>query len=176
MSFVYHSSVLVCHSYVIRIISCIIHISLGCHSYVLVCHLYVARIYSYVIRMSLVYTCMLSVCHSYVTVSHPYVTHMYSYVTGMSLVCTRMSSVCHPYVTCMWLYHEPFSSVNIIDPTCFDECFLLQVITGRYYFYTNLSLRRDLVQSPCCCALWHKCFERSPHFISVISTITLQCR
>ena len=42
-------------------------------------------------------------------------------------------------------------------------------------FYTNLLLPRDLVKSPCCFILWNKCFERSPHFISVISTITLKC-
>ena len=52
----------------------------------------------------------------------------------------------------------------IIDTTCFDECFLFPVITGRRYFYTNLSLPRGLVQSPSCCVPWNKCFERSPHF------------
>ena len=31
-------------------------------------------------------------------------------------------------------------------PTCFDECFLFHAITGRHYFYTNLSLPRGLVQ------------------------------
>ena len=39
--------------------------------------------------------------------------------------------------------------------------------------YTNLSLPRDLVH-PYCCVLWKKCFERSPHFMSVISIIILQ--
>ena len=43
MSFVCHSYVLVCT-----------RMSFVCHSYTLVCHSYVTRIYSYVIRMSLV--------------------------------------------------------------------------------------------------------------------------
>ena len=33
---------------------------------------------------------------------------------------------------------------------------------------------RGLIQLPCYCVIWDKCFERSPHFIYVISTITLQ--
>ena len=61
---------------------------------------------------------------------------------------------------------KSFSSVYIIDLTCFDECFLLHV---------KLSLPRGLLQPPRCYLLWSKCFERSPQFISVISTITLQC-
>ena len=63
----------------------------------------------------------------------------------------------------------------IIDTTWFDECFLFHVITRRHYIYTNLSLTRGLLQSPCCCVLWDKCFERSLHFKSTFSTITLQC-
>ena len=34
----------------------------------------------------------------------------------------------------------------IIDTSSFDECFLFHVITGNITFYTNLSLRRGLVQ------------------------------
>ena len=60
---------------------------------------------------------------------------------------------------------KSFSSVYIIDTTCFKECFLFHVITGRHYFYANLLLPGGLVQSPCCCVLWDKCFERSPYFI-----------
>ena len=45
----------------------------------------------------------------------------------------------------------------------------------KTFFYTNLSSLSGLVQPPCCCVLWSKYFEWSRHFISVISTITLQC-
>ena len=90
------------------------------HSYAicmsLVCHSYVTRMYSYVIRMSLLFvhkspvcTCMSFVCHSYVLACHPYVTRMYSYVTciyscviRVSLVCHSYVLVCHPYVTRMY--------------------------------------------------------------------------
>ena len=44
---------------------------------------------------------------------------------------------------------KSFPNVYIIDTTCFDECFLLDVITGRHYFYKNLSLPGDLGQPPC---------------------------
>ena len=62
----------------------------------------------------------------------------------------------------------------IIDTTCFDESFLFHVITANVIFYTNKSLPRGLVQSPCCCVLSNKCFERSPNFMSVVSTIILK--
>ena len=72
---------------------------------------------------------------------------------------------------------KSFQSVYIIDTTCFDECFLFYMITGSSIFYTNLSLPCGLVQPPCCCVLWNKYFQRSPHFMSVISTTILQrCR
>ena len=35
---------------------------------------------------------------------------------------------------------KSFASVYIIDTTCFDECFLFHVITGRYYFLQNVIL------------------------------------
>ena len=68
-----------------------------------------------------------------------------------------------------------FPSVYTTDTTCFDECFSFHLITGRYYFYTNLSLLRGLVQPPCCCVLSNKSSERSPYFKLIISTITLKC-
>ena len=83
-----------CHSYVTRMCSYVIHMSL-------VCHPDVTRKHLYVIRMSLVCRCISSVYHSY--------------VICMSLVCTRMSFVCHSYVyichlyvTHMWFNHEIF--------------------------------------------------------------------
>ena len=48
------------------------------------------------------------------------------------------------------------------------------VITATSIFYTNLSLQRVLVQLPCCYVLSSKCFKRSPHFISIISTLILR--
>ena len=69
---------------------------------------------------------------------------------------------------------KSFPSVFIIDTTCFDEYFLFYVITGNRIFYTNLTLPRGSVPPPCCWILWNECFERSPHFTSVISTIILQ--
>ena len=36
---------------------------------------------------------------------------------------------------------KSFPSVYIIDITCFDECFLFHVVTGRRYFYTNYTQR-----------------------------------
>ena len=35
-----------------------------------------------------------------------------------------------------------FSSVYVIDITCFEKCFLFHVTTGRHYFYISL-LHRD---------------------------------
>ena len=70
-----------------------------------------------------------------------------------------------------------FRSVFIIDTTCFDECFSFHVITENSILYTNLSLTRGLVQTPSCCVLSNKCFERSTYFTSIISTIILwRCR
>ena len=85
----------------------------------LVCHSYINRMYSYLIRMSLVYARILSVwtlmsfvCHSYVIVCYLYVTRIYSYVMlwhsyaiRMSPICTRISSLCHSHVlVCRHLY------------------------------------------------------------------------
>ena len=70
--------------------------------------------------------------------------------------------------------NKSFPSVYTIDTTCFDECFLFHFITGNTIFYTNLSLPWGLMQAPCCCILWNKYFQRSPHFMSVISTIIFQ--
>ena len=70
---------------------------------------------------------------------------------------------------------KSFPSVFIIDTTCYDECFLFHVITGRHHFCKNLSLPKGLVQPSCCCVLRNKSFERSPQFMSIISTTILQC-
>ena len=69
---------------------------------------------------------------------------------------------------------KSFPIMFIIDTTCLNECFLFYEITGNNIFYTNLSLPRGKVPLPCCCILWNKCFERSLHFTSFISTRILQ--
>ena len=60
----------------------------------------------------------------------------------------------------------------VIDTTCFDECLLFHVITG-----TNLASPIGLVQPPCYCVLEIKTsiLKGNPQFMSVISTMTLQC-
>ena len=60
-----------------------------------------------------------------------------------------------------------FSGVCIIVKTCFDECFLFHIITGRHYFLYKFVTQRFGTAAKCC--------ERSLHFISVISSITFQC-
>ena len=67
---------------------------------------------------------------------------------------------------------KSFPSVFAIDTNCFDDCFLFY--NWNSIFYTNLSLPKGLIQPPWCCVLWNKCFERSPHFTSIIFTIILQ--
>ena len=106
MPFVFSRMSLLCHSYVTRMYSYIILMSLSCtrmssecHSHVLVCHRYVTRMHSYVICVSLVCTRMPSACHSYVLVCHPYVSCMYSYVIRMSLECG-------------WVYHNYYSNLK----------------------------------------------------------------
>ena len=59
---------------------------------------------------------------------------------------------------------KSFPSINIINTTCFDECFLFLVITGRHYCYTNLLLNRGLVQLPCYWILWNTFFQKKSAF------------
>ena len=82
----------------------------------------------------------------------------------------------HCYIVSNEASHKPlkvaaakksFPSMFIIDTTSLNECYLFYLITGNSTFYTNLSLPTGLVQPPCCCVLWNKCFERSPHFMSL---------
>ena len=60
----------------------------------------------------------------------------------------------------------------VIDTTCFDECLLFHVIAGA-----NLASPIGLVEPPCCCVLEIRTsiLKGNPQFMSVISTITLQC-
>ena len=41
-----------------------------------------------------------------------------------------------------------FLSVHIIDTTCFDDCFLFHIITGRHFVW---QIYCSLVKSPCSC-------------------------
>ena len=66
-----------------------------------------------------------------------------------------------------------FPSVFIINTTCFDQSFLFHVITANSIFYINKSLPRGLMQPSCYCVLSNKCLERSPHFMSVVSTMVI---
>ena len=59
----------------------------------------------------------------------------------------------HPTAFKVELQKKSFPSVYIINTTCFDECGLFHLITGRHYFYANLSIPSGLVQPPCCCVL-----------------------
>ena len=96
---IFYLYVLVCHSYISRMYSYVICMSLICYRYVTHMYSYVMRVslvctrMSSVIRVSLPCIHMSSVCHSYVHVCHPYVTPMYSHVIHMSLVGARMSLV-----------------------------------------------------------------------------------
>ena len=112
------------------------------------------------------------------------------YFFKSSLLKKCKEDLCRPKYTASFPYsvskeasHKPlkvaaakkfFPCVFIIDTTCFDDCFSFYVITANSIFYTNLSLPRGLVQLPCCCVHSYKCFERSPHFIFIISTIILR--
>ena len=57
-----------------------------------------------------------------------------------------------------------FSSVYVIDATCFHESFLFQLITGRYYFLIKDSRHFEIFQPPCCSFPWNKCFVISLYF------------
>ena len=40
------------------------------------------------------------------------------------------------------------SSVHVVDATCFDECFLFHVITGRRYFFSEFVVTVRFFQPP----------------------------
>ena len=72
-----------------------------------------------------------------------------------------------------------FSSVYVIGITCFHECFLIHVITGRYYylydpivtlrFSSTSMLLRFLKKVFWNMEIYIFMFERSPYFKSIIS-------
>ena len=42
----------------------------------------------------------------------------------------------------------------MLDSTCFDECFLFHVVTGRRYFSWKFVITVRFFQPPYCCFLW----------------------
>ena len=57
-----------------------------------------------------------------------------------------------------------FSSIYVLDATCFDKCFLSHVTSERRYFFWKLVVTLRVFQPPYFCILWDKCFERNPYF------------
>ena len=70
---------------------------------------------------------------------------------------------------------KSFPSVYIIVTTYFNECFLLHVITGRHYFSYKCIYTHKLGETAMLLCSWKEWFQKSPRFVSLISTITLQC-
>ena len=69
-----------------------------------------------------------------------------------------------------------FSSVYVIDATCFDECFLFHVIAGSHYFWQKFVVTLRFFQPPFCCFLWNMYFERRPYFTYFMAAVQfLQC-
>ena len=67
---------------------------------------------------------------------------------------------------------NPFTSGYVIGATCFDECFLFYVITGRHYFswkfiITLRLLKRHLI------AFFEASILKEVRILCVISTITI---
>ena len=60
------------------------------------------------------------------------------------------------------------STVYVICTTCFDECSLLHVITGRYYFSKKSIVSLRLFWLSCYRFLWRKHFERSLYFVCYV--------
>ena len=63
-------------------------------------------------------------------------------------------------------------SLKVIGTTSIEEFCLFNVITRGHYFSYKFIAAWSFFQ-PCCSVCWNKCFEGSPYFKSVISTITL---
>ena len=67
-----------------------------------------------------------------------------------------------------------FSSVYVTGATCFDECFLFYVITGRHYFswkfiVTEIFFKRHVA------AFFEASVLKEVRILCVISTITIWC-
>ena len=66
-----------------------------------------------------------------------------------------------------------FSIVYVIDVTCFDKCFLFDVIAGRRYFFWKFVITVWYFQPPYCRFLSSKYFERSPYFTHLHNNIAV---
>ena len=71
--------------------------------------------------------------------------------------------------------HKSFPSVYIIATTCFNECFLFRVITGRHYFLYKFIVTQKFGETAMLLCSLKQVFWKKSAFISVISIITLQC-
>ena len=88
------------------------------------------------------------------------------------LLFSRNAKVYYKLFYSVWkeMSHKPLKVAaakkyfSSLYPTCFDECFLFHAITGRHYFYTNLSLPRGLVQKLSSNMFVFKCLWRVSFF------------
>ena len=68
---------------------------------------------------------------------------------------------------------KSFPSVYIIDKTCFDECFLFHVITGRHYFLHKFSVtRRFGAIAMLLLSLKHVFWKRSTFYVRFLQNNT----
>ena len=68
---------------------------------------------------------------------------------------------------------KPFSSVYVVGTTCFDECFLFYVITGRHYFSLKINFSlRDFFKGYVT-AFFEGSVLKEVRILCVISTITI---
>ena len=75
------------------------------------------------------------------------------------------SKVAAAVCICVLYVYMFFYSVYVVDATCFNECFLFHVITGKHYFLQKFLATMRFVQPPYCCFIWNKS----------VFTLSLQC-
>ena len=82
-----------------------------------------------------------------------------------SVSLTFKSSSCKKaFPKCVYHWYNLLRWMLLIPCDNCKHCFLHKFIVNN----------RGLVQPPWCCVLSNKCFERSPYFVSIISTIILR--
>ena len=131
MSLVYHSYVLICHSYDTCVSFVCISMLLVSHSYVLICH-------SYVTRMSIVCHSYLLVCHSYALVRHSYVGRSYSYVTRMCFYQEHMSTKERQFwqvpTLSLWVCRDCCQKKIVLSSFMHFSIYWRKVYTVLFYF------------------------------------------
>ena len=85
------------------------------------------------------------------------------------------SKVAAAVCMCVLYVYMFFYSVYVVDATCFNECFLFHVITGKHYFLQKFLATKRFVQPPYCCFIWNKCFETSP-FLRYLYSVVLMLK